>query len=93
MFHEVDENSDGRINFEEYRALMLQHPSVLRQMKETSASSEYPYTQEELLATAGNGPGTHFETESMYAQQASASQQMPMNQTLLLHQQQMMMDQ
>lgn len=34
MFREADENSDGRINFDEYRTLMLKHPSVLRQMKE-----------------------------------------------------------
>ncbi|KAA6367934.1 MAG: putative calcineurin B [Streblomastix strix] len=40
MFHEADANNDGRINFDEYRSLMLKHPSVLRQLKEKEQNTQ-----------------------------------------------------
>ncbi|KAK2956734.1 putative Neuronal calcium sensor 1 [Blattamonas nauphoetae] len=50
MFHEADENGDGRINFDEYRTLMLKHPSVLRQMKE---SEDDLYDQQQMMEGEG----------------------------------------
>ncbi|KAH7829458.1 putative calcineurin B [Monocercomonoides exilis] len=77
MFREADENCDGRINFDEYRTLMLKHPSVLRQMKERDQQME------EVQAMMDAELGYNEEEIAMQLEQMQSGQLIPMQEMMV----------